>query len=137
MLLVPLAQALIPALLMNVCIVGINQMYDVDIDRINKPYLPLASGALNMAEGCGIVVVTGGVALAMGVMWGTPPLLATLVGSLLLGIAYSTDVPGLRWKQHPGVAAACILTVRCVMIGWHCCGWGEGLNALCGWCFAP
>jgi homogentisate solanesyltransferase len=27
----------------NVFIVGINQIYDVGIDRINKPYLPLAA----------------------------------------------------------------------------------------------
>ena len=27
---------------------GINQIYDVDIDRINKPFLPLASGELSV-----------------------------------------------------------------------------------------
>lgn len=111
----PLLQALIPALLMNICIVGINQLYDVDIDRINKPYLPLASGALTMGEGRAIVAVSGAMALVMGAAWGSGPLLATLLGSLALGIAYSTDVPGLRWKRHPGVAAACILTVRSVV----------------------
>ena len=99
---------------MNICIVGINQLYDVEIDRVNKPYLPLASGALTMPEGCAIVAATGTAALAIGAVGGSGPLLATLVGSLALGIAYSTDVPGLRWKQHPGVAAACILTVRYV-----------------------
>jgi hypothetical protein len=46
-----LAQALVPALLMNVAIVGINQIYDVDIDKVNKPYLPLASGELSMTQG--------------------------------------------------------------------------------------
>lgn len=46
-----LLQALIPALLMNVAIVGINQLYDVDIDKVNKPYLPLASGELTMQQG--------------------------------------------------------------------------------------
>lgn len=43
---------------------------------------------------------------------GSAPLLATLGGSLLLGIAYSTDVPFLRWKRFPVLAAACILAVR-------------------------
>ncbi len=28
----------------NGYIVGINQIYDVDIDRVNKPFLPIASG---------------------------------------------------------------------------------------------
>ena len=46
-----LLQALIPALLMNVAIVGVNQLYDVDIDKVNKPYLPLASGELTMQQG--------------------------------------------------------------------------------------
>lgn len=46
-----LLQALVPALLMNVAIVGINQLYDVDIDKVNKPYLPLASGELSMQQG--------------------------------------------------------------------------------------
>lgn len=48
---VGLLQALVPALLMNVAIVGINQLYDVDIDKVNKPYLPLASGELSMQQG--------------------------------------------------------------------------------------
>ena len=28
----------------NGYIVGINQLYDVDIDMVNKPYLPIAAG---------------------------------------------------------------------------------------------
>ncbi len=54
-----LLQALVPALLMNVCIVGLNQLYDVEIDRVNKPYLPLASGELSEAQGRRIVGATG------------------------------------------------------------------------------
>ena len=54
---------------------------------------------------------------------GSPPLLATLAGSLLLGIAYSTDLPLLRWKRSPVLAAACILAVRCVRPPcWCTCG---------------
>ena len=44
---------------MNVCIVGINQLYDVEIDRVNKPYLPLASGELSMRGGMLITCLTG------------------------------------------------------------------------------
>ena len=50
-----LLQALIPALLMNICIVGLNQIFDVPIDRINKPYLPLASGEFTMRTGQSLV----------------------------------------------------------------------------------
>ncbi len=105
-------QALVAALLMNVAIVGVNQVYDVEIDRINKPYLPLASGEMSMAGAVRIVVGTAASSLAIGVVWLSPPLLATLGGSLLLGLAYSTDLPGLRWKRSPAVAAACIMAVR-------------------------
>lgn len=114
--LVGLVQALIPALLMNICIVGMNQVYDVDIDRINKPYLPLASGEWDLQTGITTVIITGVLAVLMGVAIGSMPLLITLVGSLLLGIAYSTDVPFLRWKKYPLLAMGCILSVRAVMV---------------------
>ncbi len=55
-----LLQALVPALLMNICIVGLNQLYDVEIDRVNKPYLPLASGELSERQGRWVVGVSGG-----------------------------------------------------------------------------
>ncbi len=58
------------------------------------------------------VIGTGALALALGILSGSGPLLATLVGSLVLGIAYSTDLPFLRWKQYPILAAGCILSVR-------------------------
>ena len=50
-----LLQAMVPALLMNICIVGLNQIFDVPIDRINKPYLPLASGEFSMRTGQSLV----------------------------------------------------------------------------------
>lgn len=33
-----------------------------------------------------------------------------------MGIAYSADVPLLRWKRFPAAAAACILAVRAVIV---------------------
>ena len=107
-----LLQALTAALLMNVCIVGINQIYDVEIDKINKPYLPLACGDLSMNAAVWIVSTTGAASLALGIASASAPLFATLALSLLLGIAYSTDLPLLRWKRYPIMAAGCILAVR-------------------------
>jgi homogentisate phytyltransferase/homogentisate geranylgeranyltransferase len=52
---VGLLQALIPALCMNVYIVGLNQIYDIEIDKVNKPYLPLASGEYSSATGIALV----------------------------------------------------------------------------------
>ena len=88
------------------------QVYDVELDKINKPYLPLASGDFSVATGVRLVVATALGAVAVGLWSGSAPLMATLAGSLVLGIAYSTDLPLLRWKRYPVVAAACIMAVR-------------------------
>ena len=98
---------------MNICIVGMNQIFDVDIDKVNKPYLPLASGEWSLNTGISVAVSTGLVAVLLGLYIGSAPLLATLIGSLLLGIAYSVDLPFLRWKRYPVLAMGCILSVRC------------------------
>jgi len=53
-----IASALVPALLMNISIVGLNQIYDVEIDKTNKPYLPIASGELSIGTAWRIVCAT-------------------------------------------------------------------------------
>jgi homogentisate phytyltransferase / homogentisate geranylgeranyltransferase len=93
----------------NIYIVGLNQLYDVEIDRINKPDLPLASGKLSITQGKWIVGITGGLAIAIAAACGAW-LLATVVLSLLIGTAYS--LPPIRFKQYSLLAALCILTVR-------------------------
>lgn len=108
------AVALVASLLQNVYIVGLNQMTDVEIDRINKPFLPVASGELSVREGWGLVVGCGVVSVALGVWWGSAPLLWTLLASMALGTAYS--VPPIRLKRFPFFAALCILAVRGVIV---------------------
>ncbi len=97
----------------NVYIVGLNQLYDVEIDLINKPNLPLASGAFTIQQGKLIVAITGILALltaSLSGMW----LFATVATSLIIGTAYSS--PPIRLKQFPFWAAFCILTVRGVIV---------------------
>ena len=97
----------------NVYIVGLNQLYDVEIDRINKPSLPLVSGEFTLKEGRAIVRVAGFLALliaALGGRW----LLGTVAISLVIGSAYS--IPPIRLKRFPFFAAFCILTVRGVVV---------------------
>jgi homogentisate phytyltransferase / homogentisate geranylgeranyltransferase len=93
----------------NIYIVGLNQIYDIEIDRINKPDLPLASGEFSLAQGKWIVGITGIFAIAIAASLGRW-LFATVVASLTIGTAYS--VPPIRFKQFPLLAAICILTVR-------------------------
>jgi len=97
----------------NVYIVGLNQLYDVEIDRINKPDLPLASRKFTIKQGQLIVSLTGILSLLIASFAGVW-LFATVAISLLIGTAYS--VPPVRLKQFPFLAAFCILTVRGVIV---------------------
>lgn len=101
--------ALIACLCGNVYIVGLNQLEDVAIDRINKPQLPLASGELSRRQAQAIVAITGILALAIA-LWQGHWLLATVGLSLVIGTAYS--LPPVRLKRFPFWASFCIFTVR-------------------------
>lgn len=97
----------------NVYIVGLNQLIDVDIDRINKPYLPLASGAWSLRTGR-VVVLASLVLSLIGAALGNGWLLAVVLSSLLLGTLYS--LPPMRLKRFPFWAAFCILAVRGLIV---------------------
>jgi homogentisate phytyltransferase / homogentisate geranylgeranyltransferase len=97
----------------NVYIVGLNQLEDIAIDKINKPHLPLASGAFSIREAQVIVVVAGITAVAIA-MWQGIFLALTVIASLLIGTAYS--LPPIRLKQFPLWASLCIFVVRGVVI---------------------
>lgn len=104
---------LIACLCGNIYIVGLNQLFDADIDKINKPNLPLASGELSKKQGKFIVVITGISSLILAALLGTW-LLVTVTISLILGTAYS--LPPIRLKRFPLLAALCIFTVRGIVI---------------------
>lgn len=93
----------------NVYIVGLNQIEDIEIDRINKPHLPLASGEFSGRDGRWIVALMGFLGLLLATLGG-PWLIFTLVTSLIIGTAYS--LPPLRLKRFPLWASFCILAVR-------------------------
>jgi homogentisate phytyltransferase/homogentisate geranylgeranyltransferase len=93
----------------NVYIVGLNQLEDVAIDRINKPHLPIASGEFSRREAQSIVGITGALAVMLSILQGAF-LLATVGISLLIGTAYS--LPPIRLKRFPLWASLCIFTVR-------------------------
>jgi homogentisate phytyltransferase/homogentisate geranylgeranyltransferase len=103
------AAALLPALAANVYIVGLNQLTDVAIDRINKPRLPLASGRFSQRQGRAIVTGTGALALLLAAVQG-PVLFATVALAMAIGTAYSCRP--LRLKRFPFWAALCIVGVR-------------------------
>lgn len=109
----PLIMAWIACLCGNIYIVGLNQLEDVEIDKINKPHLPIAAGEFSRQQAQIIVQITGILALLLAGLGG-PWLLATVGISLLLGTAYS--LPPIRLKRFPFWAAFCIYTVRGVIV---------------------
>lgn len=96
----------------NLFVVGLNQLTDVPIDRLNKPTLPLASGALSIAQGRAIVLLAGLLALALAAIQ-TPALFIALTLIMLIGAAYS--LPPVRLKGRPLLAALSIALARGVI----------------------
>jgi homogentisate phytyltransferase/homogentisate geranylgeranyltransferase len=97
----------------NVAIVGLNQIEDIEIDRVNKPQLPLAAGELTPEAAKLIVGVTAVVPVAMAITQG-PIESAAVLAALLVGAAYSS--PPLRLKRFPAVAASSISLVRALAV---------------------
>jgi homogentisate phytyltransferase / homogentisate geranylgeranyltransferase len=97
----------------NLAIVGVNQITDVEIDRINKPHLPLAAGELSRDAAWRIVVVAAVVPLVLALSQGALET-AAVVGALAVGAAYS--LPPVRLKRFPAVASLCISGVRSVAV---------------------
>lgn len=101
--------ALVACLAVNIYVVGLNQLTDVAIDRINKPELPLAAGSMSPPTARRIVIGAGLLSLGMAVIGG-PYLLAIVIVVLLVGTAYS--LPPLHLKRHAGWAALSIAATR-------------------------
>ena len=108
-----LVWTLVAALAVNVFIVGLNQLEDVEIDRINKPHLPVASGELSPARGRAIVLACAVLPLGLAVTQGWIETVAVLA-ALAIGAAYSS--PPLRLKRYPALAAASISIVRALVV---------------------
>jgi homogentisate phytyltransferase/homogentisate geranylgeranyltransferase len=104
---------LVAGLAVNVYIVGINQIEDVEIDRVNKPFLPLAAGEMNHEQARAVVAATAGIAVVLAVSQGVVETVAVLV-ALAVGTAYST--PPLRLKRFPVAASLCISGVRSIVV---------------------
>lgn len=97
----------------NIFIVGLNQITDIAIDRINKPYLPLASGAITRRTANWWIGISVVLSLSIAAMLGKY-LLITVLLSLLLGTLYS--LPPVRLKRFHFWAAFCIIAVRGLIV---------------------
>lgn len=94
----------------NGYIVGINQIYDIGIDKVNKPYLPIAAGDLSV-QSAWLLVIFFAIAGLLVVGFNFGPFITSLYSlGLFLGTIYS--VPPLRMKRFPVAAFLIIATVR-------------------------
>lgn len=108
-----LVMALSIGITCNLFIVGINQIADVKIDIINKPYLPIPSGALSVGQAKGIVLVALFISLGLA-LFISPYLFGIIALAATIGWAYS--MPPFYLKQHHVTAALAITTVRGVLL---------------------
>lgn len=100
--------------LANLFTTGLNQITDVEIDRINKPTLPIASGRLRLEDASRIIVMALFLSYGMAFLSGSMYLIGTVIFSTVLGTLYS--LPPFRWKRNPLLAASCIAMVRGLVV---------------------
>ena len=103
------ATTLIAALACNVFITGLNQITDVEIDRINKPHLPLASGEISSAEAKKWVVLA--LVTALSVSFYLSNFFGGLI-TLICFLGWSYSAPPIRFKRYHIWAASAIALVR-------------------------
>ena len=108
-----LLKALITGITCNLYIVGINQIVDIDLDKINKPFLPLASGEMKLPTARIIVYSCFTIAALLAASISLE-LFLVVTCSMAIGWAYSC--PPFSLRQHHLPAALSISIVRGLMV---------------------
>ena len=94
----------------NAYIVGINQIYDVKIDEINKPFLPIAAKELSTANAWKLVISSILVGFYIVCTQFSKEICTLYSLGAILGTIYS--VPPLQLKRFPLFAGTIIAFVR-------------------------
>lgn len=110
-LLLPLS--LLTALTCNIYITGLNQWSDIEVDKINKPWLPIAAGTLSKDNALRIVLVCGIISLVASAYLSLP-FFGLILTIIAIGTAYS--LPPLKLKRSHILAAAAISVVRGLLV---------------------
>lgn len=97
-------------LLGNLFIVGINQIYDVEIDKTNKPFLPIAAGRITPKLAWTLVLGSGAAGLAIVRATFDNLIFSLYAFGTLIGGLYS--VPPFQLKRFPLAAGLTIATCR-------------------------
>ena len=112
------AMGALMAALLNAASNALNQIFDIEIDAINKPARPLPSGRMTKAEAGWLSVILYACALILGWLINSQCFILALVGALFT-IAYS--VPPIRTKRSWLLATLTIALPRgalLVVAGW-------------------
>ncbi|HSR69980.1 MAG TPA: UbiA family prenyltransferase [Acidobacteriota bacterium] len=99
---------------------GINQIFDLEVDRVNKPSRPLPSGRMNLAQAWTVSILCLLTALALGALVNWQCLLMALAAVFFTTI-YSA--PPLRTKSRGLWANITIAIPRgtlLIVAGWSC-----------------
>ena len=105
--------SLIAALLCNVFITGYNQLVDIDLDRINKPELPLPAGNLSVKSAR--FIVFGSLIATLLISAYASFFLLGLV-AIIAGLGYIYSWKSVYLKRRHQTAAFAIIIVRGVLI---------------------
>lgn len=108
-----ITMALIISVTCNVFIVGINQIADVKIDKINKPYLPIPLGLLSVKQAK--IIVCSALLISLVLAFFISPYLVGIV-AIASAIGWAYSMPPFYLKQHHISAAFSIATVRGVLL---------------------
>ena len=130
LILFPLVGAVVAAVL-NASSNGLNQIYDLEIDRINKAKRPLPSGRLTVGQAWGFTIATGLVAWALA--WTIAPgsrheFFWLVVAASIITTFYS--VPPFRTKRLGIWANVTIAIPRGVLL--KVAGWST-VKTIVGW----
>jgi 4-hydroxybenzoate polyprenyltransferase len=105
------ALAVLAAGVLNAASNGLNQICDLQNDRINKPHRPLPSGQLSLRAAWTFVAITYATALAMAALVNRETFVIYCIAALST-VAYSA--PPVRLKRHPVGSNFIIALIR----GW-------------------
>ncbi|XP_024029410.1 homogentisate solanesyltransferase, chloroplastic-like isoform X2 [Morus notabilis] len=96
---------------------GLNQIFDIEIDRMNKPYLPLPAGDLSLKQAWFVTIFS--VSTGLLILWlVNADLITTCLYSVCILLAILYSVPPFRVKRNPVATAILLpLTSFCQNIG--------------------
>nr|QDF82053.1 prenyltransferase PT1 [Clematis terniflora] len=109
---VRLLKTIIPVVFVYVYANGLNEITDLEIDKINKPFLPLASGDLSLTEATAIISISSVIIFLITATLNSVPMSIAIMSIFLAFSAYSIDLPLLRWKKNAVLAAATLTTIQ-------------------------